>query len=731
MDGVSFAFSAISLAIELFDQSVTAYKLFIEGKELEKTSTHFTAKLAIEERRLIQWGEGSGFNRTSDTDSEIEGLGDLGVDSRLLRNDALSDVVTRTLTCIKDVLYDVDLLTKRYGLKISKPSLPSEDADGDGAEKPTAKDTQITVAAPLRFTKASISPIARFKWAVKDKDGFGKFLEQLKYYNDSLYSLLPVEIGITITRDVLASLVGSASDETLLQFRSLGRKEEKQLRRSSGGKGASYKGISSVASVALKIRYQSVKEGAVTVVPRSEIHRDGTASRLATWEDCAGKEVRIFLDNKTGVRFEGHGQDSKVSENVNLLASLLNRTTSAQEFSSMRCLGITHLNRQGPTMLYELPPGTDLIAEPMTLHELLAMTDDAPSSPTLDDRFELAKAIAGAIYQMHSAGWMHKDISSHNIVFFKSTAPPDEGGLYNLKRPYLKGFRFSRRVSMANSDSHDSYHGFFGDRHHESGRINAFVDKKKKEHENARLLQESIYQHPSYLFHKLISEVKSEYYSLPELMDYQTHNKRETYYTLRHEYYSLGLLLLEIGLWKPLESMDLLHEPVAPTGIWDIRISFSLTYEFGMWEDRDLNGRMATAMKTMRASRSRIPREPSSNEKQVAWPAELEAYIQSLRSAMTEEKITGVVLRPSSAAKPGNDESFWSLWDEVYPHAVLRNDSAGFAKKSLGQLMGRRYRDIVVRCLNSDFSINQMSEESKWLRAFNWLIVKELENCYV
>lgn len=102
-------------------------------------------------------------------------------------------------------------------------------------------------------------------------------------------------------------------------------------------------------------------------------------------------------------------------------------------------------------MLYEAPADADPIAEPLTLHELLIMEDELPS--TLDDRFELAKGIASAICHLHSAGWMHKDVSSHNIVFFKSTTPSDEGGFYNLKTPYLRGFRFSRRVQIVRSDS--------------------------------------------------------------------------------------------------------------------------------------------------------------------------------------------------------------------------------------------------------------------------------------
>ncbi|PNP55393.1 hypothetical protein FNYG_15520 [Fusarium nygamai] len=731
MEAAGLAFGVIPIAIELFNQSVAAYKLFIEGKELEKTAAHMGARLAIEERRLVQWGEGSGLH--SDSKPEIPSDA-FGLDSRLLQNKALCDVVIRTLTCIKDVLYDTDSLSKKYGMKISSMDIPKDAEKGVVTE-----DIKVDEKAPLHSPKSSVSRLSRFKWAIKDKDKFSELLEQLKYYNDSLYSLLPREIGVTITRDVLAFLVASASDNSLLQFRSLGRKEE---RLASPGGANRYGGISSAASIALKIRHQTMKEDAITVIPKSEIHPDSEGSRLATWKK-PGEDARVFLEAKQTVRSEAQGDGFG---GVRLLASLLNRTSTAREFSALRCLGISHMSSEAPTLIYDLPDDANPIAEPATLYEML--TDGSGWVPTLDDRFELAKVIAGAIFQMHSAGWMHKDVSSHNILFFKHTAKDRDKGLYNVNRPYLKGFRFSRRVYIPSSDSDFemvSYRskrrggggnregGFFGDNHQlKSHAMRRSYEPsmgqtkfKRKEHENTELLREAIYQHPAYVFHKLISEATSNGYS--ELSDYKEHNKKETYFTCRHEYYSLGLLLLEIGLWRPIETMDFLTTPVAATGIWDFPLSLSLTYDHGVWEERNFNGRIMTATKTIRAARYRLL---SSRDENI-WPAELQSYVQELRQVLGEERIEGISLKVCNAASPDNVESFWSLWDEVYPHVILRKDAVGLSKRAIGLQMGRRYRDVIIRCLNSDLSIPPASDEFKWLRAFNWLIVKELDKCCV
>ncbi|KAF4458099.1 hypothetical protein F53441_107 [Fusarium austroafricanum] len=781
MEVAGLALGVVPLAIELFKQSISAYKLFIEAKELEKTATHLGTRLAIEERRLAQWGQGTGLSGDEKLESDTE-LDDSNLDRRLLENEALCHVVVRTLTCIKDVFDDTDCLSNKYGVKLSSDNGSRADSEANSSSK---------------STRSSISRFGRFKWAIMDKEKFNDLLQQLKYYNDSLYSLLPREIGFTITRDVLAVLLSSASRDSLEAYRSLGTSRESLV---SSGSMDQYKSISAAASVALKISGQSPKADDVLVIPRNEIQLDGHGSRLGTWENR-----RVFLETHQTIRSDAQGAKHR---NTRLLASLLSQARMSQDFSTPRCLGISFMDTEVPTMIHELPDGVDPVAEPITLHEM--MSNENSRIPTLDDRFQLAQAISRAIFQMHSAGWMHKDISSKNILFFKGK---EEGGTYRVDQPYLKGFRFSRKTSFVEKkekrtgkkvdmgsewetdesavekavapstqnrsprgsdsrskagESRGSYYikrktkpnqGFFtavqgmftpstgnGLSGHSGRRSNADESKfsgalrrgarptkqsskesyvvLRGEHENTDLLREAIYQHPAYVFHKLISEAPSD--EDYELREYAHHNKRDAYYKRRHEYYSLGLLLLEIGLWRPIESMGLLSQPVAAMGMRDVAW---LAYNFGFWEDRGFNGRLITATKSIRAARGRLVDMMEVPDVPSTWSEELEPYISQLRRVLDEEQIEGMSLNAWNAASAQDRESFWSLWDEVYPHVLLRKDAIELSKRSIGLRMGRRYRDVIVRCLTSDFSIPGSSDEFKWLRSFNWLIVKELEKC--
>ncbi|KAG4261535.1 hypothetical protein FPRO03_11552 [Fusarium proliferatum] len=294
MEVAGLAIGVVPLAIELFKQSISAYKIFIEAKELEKTATHLGTRLAIEERRLAQWGQGTGLSSEAKSESGLE-PDDSNLDRRILENEALCQVVVRTLTCVRDVFDDTDCLSDKYGVKLSS----SEKADSEANSS-------------SKSTRSYISKIGRFKWAIMDKEKFNDLLQQLKYYNDSLYNLLPREIGFTITRDVLAVLVASASKDSLEVYRSLGTSRESLV---STGSMDQYKRISSAASVALQISGQSPKVDEALVIPRNEIQPDGQGSRLGTWE-----QRRVFLETHQTIRSDAQGSKHR---NTRLLASLL------------------------------------------------------------------------------------------------------------------------------------------------------------------------------------------------------------------------------------------------------------------------------------------------------------------------------------------------------------------------------------------------------------------------
>ena len=78
----------------------------------------------------------------------------------------------------------------------------------------------------------------------------------------------------------------------------------------------------------------------------------------------------------------------------------------------------------------------------MTLYKILENASGA-DIPALGERFDIAKAITKTVFEIHNMGWLHKNVSSRNILFWpqRSRANPDE---FILGKPYLVGFDISR-----------------------------------------------------------------------------------------------------------------------------------------------------------------------------------------------------------------------------------------------------------------------------------------------
>ncbi|KAI1119941.1 kinase-like protein [Nemania abortiva] len=150
--------------------------------------------------------------------------------------------------------------------------------------------------------------------------------------------------------------------------------------------------------------------------------------------------------------------------------------------------------------------------EPLDLRQrLMATVDKRASCPDLDDRFKLASAIAGSLFEFHTVGWMHRNLTSSSVVFFPSPTEhlDSEPGSDSpdmryhsrvIREPFLVGFNRSR------PDDPKSY---------TSG-----LSSTEARH----------YHHPEYI-------------------------KRSWGYQPEYDYYSLGMILLEIGFWLPLSKI--------------------------------------------------------------------------------------------------------------------------------------------------------------------------------
>ncbi|KAH8589141.1 hypothetical protein B0O99DRAFT_692715 [Bisporella sp. PMI_857] len=174
------------------------------------------------------------------------------------------------------------------------------------------------------------------------------------------------------------------------------------------------------------------------------------------------------------------------------LAGLLNSSKSA-DFHTLTCLRFfvdSQLGRSG--LIFAIPEESRQCQ--ISLRDIIRKVV-GKYKPTLGQRFHIAHTIGKAIAKWHLVGWVHQGVASHNIVFFY-----DETHGIDYSKPYLCGFGYSRE-SDAPSTS------------------------------------------------RLVENFEANVYRHPDRQGWPSKFHRK-----EHDIYAYGVLLLEIGLWKAVET---------------------------------------------------------------------------------------------------------------------------------------------------------------------------------
>lgn len=159
-------------------------------------------------------------------------------------------------------------------------------------------------------------------------------------------------------------------------------------------------------------------------------------------------------------------------------------------------------------IISRLPGNCDVLREPVVLNDFFprdSTTLSELSEPLLSERFRLALTIATAVHELHSSGWLHKEINSFSIAFLYSNDSPS----ISIQEPYMTGFGYAR------PDTEEV--------------VSLVVSSTGKD----------IYKHPDLRREKQYNE-----------------GQRVPRFRRKYDIYSLGLVLLEIGLWDSVSTFN-------------------------------------------------------------------------------------------------------------------------------------------------------------------------------
>ena len=180
-----------------------------------------------------------------------------------------------------------------------------------------------------------------------------------------------------------------------------------------------------------------------------------------------------------------------VRDRISKLAILLREGQTQTEFITPQCLGYVHQPNipRFGFVFKRSLPSRHPV--PTSLSRLL----EATPKPPLTTRVEVARIITTSLWYLHAVDWLHKGIRSENILF------EDEG---NLSRPLLSGFDYSRPAKP--------------------GEITDGATQNRRH---------DLYRHPG--------------------VQFDSPRDGKYGYRMVHDVYSLGVVLFEIGTWRPID----------------------------------------------------------------------------------------------------------------------------------------------------------------------------------
>ena len=164
-------------------------------------------------------------------------------------------------------------------------------------------------------------------------------------------------------------------------------------------------------------------------------------------------------------------------------------------------------------LVYELPSDMMWSNDPKTnLERVLSLRELLNSNPRfpLDQRLRMCCDLAKAVLYVHLVGWVHKSIRPDNIIFLQpreSSATPRFP--YALTDPVLAGFEYARATAEG-----------------------ALSDRKSDAD-----WRHNIYRHPN-----------------------RQGIERNEQYDMTHDVYSLGAVLLEVGMWGTKSFVPFQHD---------------------------------------------------------------------------------------------------------------------------------------------------------------------------
>ena len=460
-------------------------------------------------------------------------------------------LIERALRRIDQLFSNADQLRERYGLVIEDAS--EQDVEEQKSRIARMQRSLRAANAHLKYLGEKQSPTdprahpsvnpgstKRLQWAIKDRAMFGVLIGLVEAHVDGLQKLLSESQLRTSQQEVTRfaiQVVGSSSDTQslsaltttdtavnkrfdelparnflfpqaeLAELEDLPRwyneasprqqQSEIDMRFLAQLKIISCQPGSAITGL-VKTEHFDLRD--VPLINRKKgrfLHRAGSSKDV-----CYLLEKKQYDSNIT--------EQDKVTleKRIQRLVSLLSVPHAARELHTLQAVGYVddpELHSWWLAFRFPLPAivpvSSNLIQkQPLSLRKIFSL----PFKPPLEKRYQLAKKVAHTLAKLYGSDWMHKSITSDNIIFPQLYDENQSVPFHAISSALIQGFSYSRQHTEAQT-----------------------IDQGKV----LRDLESAIYRHPNY------------------------QGVTASGYRIQYDIYSFGLVLFEIALWTPMISL--------------------------------------------------------------------------------------------------------------------------------------------------------------------------------
>ncbi|KAH7124954.1 prion-inhibition and propagation-domain-containing protein [Dactylonectria estremocensis] len=416
------ALAVVSLSFDLFAGCVRGFVLISDARNIGKDAALERTKLLLQEYRLIEWARAIGLD--SPKDDEPPGPN--------------KHPAALVLLQLEQLLSSTEALKKRYKMELVSPP--------DGSDELVLSETMATpdtsassilsniVSSETRkgiLERASKLGTAnrfpkRLWWAAVDKNKYAELVKDVTGLVDGLWSLLDISHRVQTSRAVNQTLqLAIQTSEDVKGLQDL----QKSL-QDSAAVADMQNGLA--ASAGLKAQHILLTSPRLpTVLDPSQL--TGIQMISSTIGLALYQGNTVLIEEK---RVQPN-MKAKLKSRVESLVHLLSQPPTPS-FQTFPCLGYTE-EQGGFRMVFRYPSSTE---QPVSLLSVLSRSSGP--LPDVGTRLRLAVQVCQTLLSFHTAGWLHKDVRSENILLI---SPPSDSSIDSLGRPYLCGFSFARQGS--------------------------------------------------------------------------------------------------------------------------------------------------------------------------------------------------------------------------------------------------------------------------------------------